>query len=63
MIQQLKELINLCYKNHFNKPTAIFLPFDSASPMAKPIFKQIKPTTTSKQGQLANTANKQAEKN
>ena len=39
-VQNLKKLINFFYKNQLKKATAVFLPINSALPMAKPIFKQ-----------------------
>ena len=61
VIQHLKKLINLFYKNHPDKPTATFLAIDTAPPMARPTVKPAEPLKR-KQGQPANSTNKRAKK-
>ena len=69
-IQHLKKPISLFYKDHPDKPIAIFETIDTALPMAKPTIKlAAKPTIRpmapkQKQGRLpGNSINKQAKKN
>ena len=63
IVQYLRKLISLFHKDHLEKPIATFLPVDSAPPMARPIVKPARPITKRKQGQPANSANKQTKKN
>ena len=63
-IQHLRKLISLFHKDHLKKPTAIFLPINSAPPMARLTVKPTaKSTTNRKRDQPGNSANKQAKKN
>ena len=59
-VQHLKKLVNFFYKKHSKKPTATFLPIESALLMARLTVKFIRPTTKQKQGRLANNTNKWA---
>ena len=61
-VQHLKKLIRLFHKDHPEKLTATFPPINSALPMARPTIKPTRPTKQ-KQGQPANSPNKQAKKN
>ena len=63
-VQHPRKLISLFHKDQPEKPIAIFPPFDFAPPMARPTVKpKAKSTTKRKQGRLANSTNKEAEKN
>ena len=63
-VQYLRKLIRSFHKDHPEKPTATFLPVNSALPMGRPTIKPTaKSTTKRKRGQPANNANKRAKKN
>ena len=64
-VQHLRKLINLFYKDHLNKPTAIFEAINTDLLMVRLI---VRPTTTTeltkqKLGRLANSTHKWAKKN
>ena len=63
-VQHPRKLISSFHKDHPEKPTATFLPVDSAPPIARPTVKPTaKSTTKRKRGQPPNSANKRAKKN
>ena len=65
-VQHLRKLISLFFKDYPDKPSATFLAINTIPPMAKPTVRStVKPTKSLKwkQGQLANSTNKQAKKN
>ena len=62
-VQHLKKLISSFYKSYLEKPTTTSSPINSALLMAKPTIKPTQPITKRKQGQSANSTNKQAKKN
>ena len=63
-VQHLRKLIRSFYKDYLEKPTATFLPIDSASSIARPTIKlTAKFITKQKRGQPANSVNNQAKKN
>ena len=49
-VMHLQKIISTFHKDHPEKPMAIFLPLDSALPMAKPSVKPAKPSTKQKRG-------------
>ena len=66
MVQHLRKLISLFYKDHPDKPTTTFLATDTLPPMARPTVRPtVKPTNPPKQkwGQPVNSINKQTKKN
>ena len=62
IVQYLRKLISLFYKDHFKKPIATIPFVNFALLMAKSTVKPTKPTKE-KWGQLANNANKWVKKN
>ena len=62
-VQHLRKLIRSFYQNHLKRPTATFLPINSALPMARPNVRPIKPNTKQKRGRPASNASKRAKKN
>ena len=63
-VYYLRKLISSFHKDHPEKQTATFPPFDSVPPMARPTVKPTaKSTTKRKRGQPANSINKRAKKN
>ena len=50
-VMHLRKMISTFHKDHPEKPTVTFSPFDSVPPMAKPSIKSpVKPSTKQKQG-------------
>ena len=49
-VMHLSKMISTFYKDHSEKATATFPPFDSTPPMAKPSVKPAKPSAKRKQG-------------
>ena len=63
IVQHLKKLISSFHKDDSEKLTATSPPINSAPLMARPTIKPTQPITKQKQGQPANSANKQAKEN
>ena len=61
-VQHLKKLISSFHKDYPDKPTTTSPAIDTAPPMARPTVKPTGPPKR-KQGQPANSTNKQAKKN
>ena len=61
MVQYLRKLINLFYKDHPDKPTTTSPAIDTAPPMARPTVKPTEPPKQRRE-QPANSTNKQAKK-
>ena len=62
-VHYLRKLISSFHKNHPEKPSATFPTIDSSLLMARPTVKPARSIIKRKRGRLANSTNKQAEKN